>query len=68
MAMGIEAFIFKFCDAATSAWVLNLDPWCIGNRPVLLKKYKKGLTFEKLEYFKFPNMVKVLEYLDGLHL
>lgn len=59
MAIGNEAYIFRFCDAATSDWVLNSGPWYIGNRPVFLKKYEKGLTVEKLSTSSFPIWLKL---------
>lgn len=59
MAMENDAFVFRFCNAATNDWVLHLGRWYIGNRPVFLKKYEKGLTFEKLNTSSFPIWLKL---------
>lgn len=38
--------------------MLNLGPWYIGNRPILLRKYEKGLTMSNfpiwLEIWNIP--------------
>lgn len=32
-----DGFMFKFADCSTKTWVLDVGPWFIANRPLLLQ-------------------------------
>lgn len=59
MSMGNEAFLLKFPDLATKDWVLNSGPWYIGQRPIFLRRYEKGIVIEKLSTVKYPLWMKI---------
>lgn len=68
MAMGKDDFIIKFSDSTTSDWVLNSGPWYVGNRPLFLRKYEKGLSIEKLSTSSYPIWIKIWNIpLDFFH-
>lgn len=59
MALGNDACLFKFKNVVTRNWMLNSGPWYIGNRPIFLRKYEKGLTIKKLNMPKFPIWLNI---------
>lgn len=67
-------FLFRFEDAQTLAWVMDEGPWFIDQRPMLLRRWKPRMQFEKLSMENFPIWIKLwnvpleLYTIDGLNL